>query len=490
LKYAGATTAVVGASALGLDLLSTHSPLPSQQSTTAGIHQPPSIKNLQWTATRTVNGKVYDGTISFQAEGANSPVVGAELTFDPVYPQEIPMQAFTPESNRSYSFSSNAMTADFTQTIPNLVGGKQYRAQVTVKDKYGGMNQANLDIPYVREFENIAKMDTLLVGASYHPWWENPCIHYCHWDELGANYSKGTTPLGTPLLGLYSSNDPLVISKHIDWATGYGIDTFWCSYNGSNVADSYRMPPLMTNELINDIKIAFLYETPTALGGPNEDLSNVNLNSPSTYAVLESHFRTMASKYFSHPSYLKVNGRPVVYLYQSVSLAGDISSPITKLRKSIKNAHGLDLYLIGDEMNWDNTSQPSRLKAFDAITYYGLPHASFVDVVDKSPETARMEYSRWQSAAHSVGVEIIPAPIPGHDDRNLCKLGVRKTCYSFPKSPEFFEAHMKVALDFVDKSRLMMIVSWDEWAENSFVEPTVEDGFKYLQAICDTLAGH
>jgi hypothetical protein len=45
-------------------------------------------------------------------------------------------------------------------------------------------------------------------------------------------------------------------------------------------------------------------------------------------------------------------------------------------------------------------------------------------------------------------------------------------------------------MDFVDRNQMLNIVSWDEWAENSCIEPSVEDGFKYLQTLRDTLAEH
>ena len=241
-----------------------------------------------------------------------------------------------------------------------------------------------------------------------------------------ADYSKGTTPLATPLLGLYNSIDPLVISKHIDWATGYGIDLFWCSYNGSNLADSYRMPPLMTNEPISDTKIALLYETPTALGGPNEDLTNVSLNDASTYGILESHFKKMATQYFWHPSYLRLDGRPIVYMYGSAQIQADISTPISNLRKNVKESAGFDMYLIDDEMRLWEHPKISRLKPFDAITSYNNATAR---------NHTYSEYAMWQDAARVAGVELMPAVSPGYDDRNLCRLGVRKSCDYYPGSP-------------------------------------------------------
>jgi hypothetical protein len=51
------------------------------------------IKNLQWTLTKPVNDKVYEGTVSFEADDGSSPIISAQLEFDPIYPPEIPTSA-------------------------------------------------------------------------------------------------------------------------------------------------------------------------------------------------------------------------------------------------------------------------------------------------------------------------------------------------------------------------------------------------------------
>ena len=483
LKYAGATAGVVGATAVGLDyLLSLRSQSTSKLTisvTTSGL-LPPTIGNFSWQPTRIVNDKVYDATAAFDVE-STTPVTSLNATLEG-YAPTIPPRAYPPENRVTLQLGpvrQSTSVTTYSAKVTDLKGGKHYKLSTQAKNSAGTQTE-EFETPYVREFENIAGMDNVLVGASYHPWWENPCRGFCHWGELGADYSKGTTPLGTPLLGLYNSNDPSVISKHIDWATGYGIDSFWCSYNGSNVADE-RMAPIMANALVKDIKIALLYETAIALGGPNEDLSHVDLNDASTYSLLEYHFRSMASRYFSHPSYLKIDGRPVVYIYASSQIGGDISTPIRKLRESVRQIAGFDMYLIGDEMHLYESPKMNRLKPFDAITSYS--HTN-------SAETrSQREYAVWQNAARSADIELIPPVSPGYDDRNLCKLGVRKGCSYAPKSPQGLAARLETALQFVGRDRMLMIVSWDEWAENSFVEPTVEDGFKYLQTLRNTLAG-
>jgi len=476
LKYAGTTAAVVGASALGLKYFLTSKTSKVTQTTTVG---PLTIEDLQWNPTRTVNSKVYDGTVGFTVDNLN-PSDQITLDFGSIYPSGMPRTAFTSEADRTYAFTGTSKKQTFSQGIVNLIGGRQYRALVTVKDKNGKETVNYIDTPYVREFENIAKDAGILIGASYYTWLGNP------WYKL--------SPSVMPLLGLYSTSNPLVASKHIDWATGLGIHHFYCAYtpgtqDGGITAADKRVETLINNSLIGDIKFAMLYETGERLAGETEDLSKVNLNEPSTFSTIQSDFAHIAKKYFSHPSYLIVDGRPVVYIYATGAIKSDIVAPFAKLRQYLKDL-GFEPYLIGDEIEirWGERINSNRLKAFDAVTGYTLPPTG--NYVDRSPSAVRAEYSRWQSAAHSVGVEIVPSVSPGFDDRYLVQIGYRAKSYGYvPRSIEYFKTNLQIAKEFVDKSKLLKISTWNEWEENTNIEPTVEEGYGYLQTLRDTLAG-
>jgi len=497
LKYACASAAVVGASAFGLEYFLTNPTLTSPSSSaTAGMHMGPAITNLQWTPTKVVSGKVYDGTVSFDVTAGTSPLVFASLQFDPLYPPQIPPAAISQENDRSYAFalgsgvasssSSSALTANLSQAISDLVGGKQYRAQVTAKDQYGGQTQANLDIPYIREFENASGKSNYLVGAIYLSWWENPCQpnQFCHWNEVEADFAKGTTPLGTPLLGLYNSADPSVIAKHIDWATGFGIDYFLCEYRGPELTP-LRLSWLLAHPMMSQMKFALAYTTVILV--PDQDVGKLkflNLNDPSTYSQLQYDFDYMAAHYFTHPSYLRLNGRPVVLMYETFPIR-DVS-PLTRLKKHMRD-NGQDVYLIGDEISYGDPINVQRLGVFDGIsdTNDYIPPSEGPSL---SQDEIIAEYTRWQSGAHSAGIELVPFGLPGYDDSHL---NDRPKGYGYlPKSTRFFASTMKTATQFADKHRLLGIVTFDDWGENTFIEPSVEDGFKYLQTLRDALAGH
>jgi hypothetical protein len=483
LKYAGVSAATVaGASAVGLDYaLKPKQTLPTVQTTTHSVDlTPPIIGDFQWLQDAS---KMHDGTIKFSVSDTSG-VASARLNLVPVFPSEIPAAAIPAENWIDFpspipNATLPSRSAEFSQVVADLKGGKAYTTNIIAKDTAGNQAIQSYDVPYVREFENIAGLDDIVVGATYHPWWSRDS-----WRQVGG--AGETTPNGRPLLGLYNSSDPVVVSKHVDWATGYGIDYFFCSYP---FADPMQ---ILANPLAKDSKVAILYEIGALSNNRNQDIPQIDLNSPNVYSTFQAHFDHMAVNYFTHPSFLRIGGRPVVYLFASGSLRADITKPFAQLRRHMSDM-GVELYIIGDEMGaWGGKISLSRLKAYDAITTYGFPPVWRENESLIASDDVFREYDRWRSSAHTVGIEIVPSVYPGFDNAYLAAHlpGYGAPHWHVPRSVEFFKSNLEIALEFLDKSRLLMIVSWDEWGENSFVEPTVEDGFKYLQTIRDTLAGH
>ncbi len=400
------------------------------------------------------------------------------------YARTIPTGHFRRSHSEHYNSTQSPTTnVSYSAQVTDLKGGKEYQLSIAAQDS-GGKTTADFVSPYIREFENFAKDAGFLVGASYFTWLRGSSV----WYKLSPNTM--------PLLGLYSASDSLVASKHIDWATGFGINHFYCAYtpgeqDGGIPAADKRIDTLVNNSLIGDIKFAILYETGERLAvGRTAGLSQVNLNDPSTFSIMQSDFEHIAKNYFAHPSYLTVDGRPVVYVYATGAIKSDIVAPFAKLRQYLKGL-GFDPYFIGDELEirWGEIIESKRLKAFDAVTGYTLPPTG--PDTDRSPSAVRAEYRRWQSAAHTVGVELIPSVSPGFDDRYLVQIGERTKSFGYvPRSTEYFKTNLQIAKEFVDKNKLLKISTWNEWEENTNIEPTVQDGFKYLQTLRDTLAGH
>jgi hypothetical protein len=479
LKYAGAAAVVVGGSALGVDYLLSRpiTPTPTRTSTptTVTTPTPPTIENLKWTPTKVVNGKVYEGTVSFEAQGSNSSVVQAELTFDPVYPQGIPTQAFTVEPSRSYSLSSNAMTAHFSQAIPNLVGGRKYRAQVILKDQYGGQVQADLDVPYVREFENITKGAGVNIGAYYSPWYS------------AASWDKDTFLAlpQRPLLGAYDSQDQFIVSKHIDWSTGCGIGSWLTSWEGPSGVGTYKIDQLFSNPLSEDIKVGISYITDILRYSNNR----IDLDDKYNADTLAEHMEYFARNYFPSGNYWMIDGKAVVHYYYSRSFVGDLEHVFGRLR-DVAQTNGFKLFIVGDVIGvsdyWDSPQEIpySTLRLYDAVDSYGMLPSKVVGVTnDNYEQRLESHFAAWSRATKSIGLKLIPFAIPGY-----AKLGDEG--HFLAREPARFSERLKIAIKYMDPEiRTVIVTTFNEWFEHTYVDPSVDDGFQYLQSIKEFAAG-
>ena len=75
---------------------------------------------------------------------------------------------------------------------------------------------------------------------------------------------------------------------------------------------------------------------------------------------MELHFDSdmlaFARHYFTNRSYLRIHGRPVVFLYLTRTLTGNVAAMIQGARTALE-AHGYDPYFIGDEVYWRVTPE-------------------------------------------------------------------------------------------------------------------------------------
>jgi len=326
-------------------------------------------------------------------------------------------------------------------------------------------------VPYAREFPNVAADDTYLVGAYWYPWYG---ADGRHWNE---GYRD------TSLLGTYDSADPMVINRQIDWATGHGVDFFVASWWGHNSFEDAVIHDAFTSaELRDDIRFAILYESMGLLEVQN---GTINLDSAGNRQKLISDMRLLAGRYFTHPGYLRIDDRPVVFLYLTRVFVGDVAGAMAEVRDEVRAATGQDPFIIADEVYWQMPVR-SRLALFDGVTAYNM-HTSVPGVATWFEDGVSRQYKRWAQEAAATGVLFVPDVIPGFDDT-----AVRPEAHHpvIPRSLELFTAQLKTALALADPQvRMVMITSWNEWHEGTSIEPAEEFGFTYLDALRQALLG-
>jgi glycoprotein endo-alpha-1,2-mannosidase len=314
-----------------------------------------------------------------------------------------------------------------------------------------------------------ATADRPLVGAHYHLWYPS-------------NFDQGflrprLVPPQEPAMGRYSSAEPAVAEQQIAWASAHGVDFFTIDWWPTRPEQNENaMRGFMQAENIGDISFAVFYET--------WDLGFVETQeaTPMTPAVIDRFVADMddlATRFFDHPSYLRIGGRPVVILYLSRTMTGDVAGAIALARERLR-ASGHDVFFVGDEVFW-RPLNPDRMRLFDAITAYNLyehekqEHRGYP--ADTSIIPDQIELYRRHAEAVDGQVPVVPAVLPGYNDR-----GVRPSLghYAIPRrwsaaDPEGSTLRQMITLlarPLVDpRAPMLFVTSWNEWNEDTAIEP-------------------
>lgn len=301
----------------------------------------------------------------------------------------------------------------------------------------------------------------LTVAAYYYPWYDD------------GQWARGT--MRSPVLGDYVSRDPATIASHFAWARQYGVDVFVCNWLGrTSTSDSTLRDYLLPSPARGRTKIAILYESGLRLGLTDNRI----VFGEREQQILLSDFDYLAATYFRSPAYYRVGGRPVVVLYVSRIFRGAYAEAIGALRMRMRTAWGVDLYLIGDEVDWDLGPSRTRIRLYDAITGYTLysrtqPQSGFLRLVED-------RYRAFKHVAAERRVAFVPGAQPGYDDR-----GIRPEEGHYVLSePRLFERGLALAGRYVDRRLgLMTITSWNEWHEDTQIEPATDYGLDLLEKL-------
>jgi len=306
-----------------------------------------------------------------------------------------------------------------------------------------------------------------LVGVYYYPWHGDNNFH-------GGKYLREfLVPAQLPVLGEYNDREASVIEQHFEWSEYAGINLWVCSWWGPNRTEDITLRNhVMPNPNINDLKFALYYETTNRLQGW------------SSTENVASDIQHMATHYWDHPNHLTIDGRPVLFIYLTrvMENEGILEETIQIMREEAEKL-GHDIYIVGDHVFGSPPSTPGQMALLDAVTNYDVYASSGGrDVLYATQEGVDNYYANmadWKALAAQVDVSFIPAVSPGYNDA-----GVRPEAKHQPLSrklsedDEFgslFKANLEGALKLTDPDvrNLFMINSWNEWHEDTNIEPVV-----------------
>lgn len=326
-----------------------------------------------------------------------------------------------------------------------------------------------------------------IIGAHYYPWFD-PSIPGS-WGECERALE--------PVLGYYDVGNKEVAEQHIRWAKKFGIDVFavvWIGrQDGQGCVRSEEFCTRGENKIfsgllkasnLNEIKFCIHYDVQNRMS-PGWCFS-YNFNDPIIFNKFVEDFEYLADRYFDHPSYFKINGRPVVWVLFTHFFKGDFERAFLEARDRVR-AKGYDVYIVGDAIWWGEPNK-KLIQCLDAVSsynlYFSLPGVGSLFMGEDTSEFVdklRNVYQQWREVVTKtkvVGsknyVDFQPGIIPRiwrdfMDYHPLFALPLESK-EGFLKMAEMAQDLSEPALD--TNLNIVWITSWNEWCERTAIEPT------------------
>jgi len=303
------------------------------------------------------------------------------------------------------------------------------------------------------------------VLAFYYPWYGNPEVEggsgqWAHWSDVDEENHQIGSSTHYPTLGPYDSHDPRLIAQHCAWARQAGVDGLIVSWWGKGHFTDRAMRPILDACRQAGLEATIYYES---------------VPHPTTAQAAADDVVDTLNRYANHPAWLRVDRKPVVFVYGravgQIGLNGWLDAAVRVNRQYPGGA-----VLMGDQLS------RSAARVFDGIHTYNTAG----QLRDKEPpqvsEWAAARYPGWVEAADAFRRISTITVIPGYDDTKIREPGLCVERFDGASYRRQWEEAIRADPHWV------LITSWNEWHEGSEIEPSFEDGDKYLKLTAELTA--
>ena len=313
-----------------------------------------------------------------------------------------------------------------------------------------------------------------LVLAVHYPWYgtpTGPARRWRHWNHriemlpderiLGFHDPRRSAEPGRldiaavhyPDGGPYDSRDPARIRAQLEQARAAGLDGFAVSWWGHEAEEALGLSALFRHAGDAGLVLAPYYETG-------------ELWRRGAFGVA-ADLERLLDRHGNDPAWLRVDQRPVVFLYASHRLRPRAWDAVMARLAARKRR----VFFVADvpSPEW-LASRPDWLRRFDALHVY--TPAVFL----RRGRDLGEVYATLANLGRAAGRPFVPPVGPGFDDRPVrtpATLIARAGGAAYDKT---WEAALET------DPRWVLVSTWNEWHEGSEIEPSIEQGRRYLDA--------
>jgi hypothetical protein len=250
----------------------------------------------------------------------------------------------------------------------------------------------------------------------------------------------------------YVSADRGVMGRQIDQAKAAGIDAFVVSWYGPQTKNNQtetNLRALLDEAAARGFRVAVDVEVGGPFFGSAGDVQGA------LAALLGTHAQ--------HPAYLRSEGKPVVFFWRqqryNVGVWKGIRDAVDPGRGSLWIEEGIDV---------------SPLSVFDGHHLYSVTWNPQTNMA----ATARKFSQRTRAAAAKLGAPkvYVATVMPGYDDR---KTGRGNAFAVGRENGAYYERSWQAAIGSAPD--WIIITSFNEWPEGTYIEPSQAYGSKYLE---------
>jgi hypothetical protein len=360
-------------------------------------------------------------------------------------------------------------------------------------------------------YPNSASRLIALYLPQFHPipendeWWGKGFTEWTNTARAKPMFRGHYQPHVPADLGFYDLRVPETRNSQAELAREYGIEAF-CYYHYWFAGKRLLERPF------NEVLESGMPDFPFCLCWANETWSGIWHGAPEkllieqTYPGYDDHINHFASlaRAFKDNRYLKVDGKPIFFIYRPRQIPKLLQ--MTQIWREQARKEGLPgLHMVA--MNVPPSWVPQEF-GFDASVLLNMPLLRKQQWISRRQPLKLLKRKYLALRAKptvysyseiypsllqnpSSGIESYPCAVHSWDNTPRSRSNGLVLQGS---TPELFRKHLQAAINMArqlpPERRIVLLKSWNEWAEGNHLEPDHRFGRSYLQVIREETQNH